>query len=111
MAAPLLSKAVNNVDYLQSEPNDEIYVVFQYAEDDKKWVPQSECSQIPIEQLMGISGGVALAILIVVITTAYLIMYYRDRKRWLEFQAERKENEKRFGENFNPLFGKNLDNL
>ena len=54
---------------------------------------------------MGISGGIALAILIVVITTAYLIILYRDRKRWLEFEAEKKENERRFGENFNPLYG------
>ena len=46
-----------------------------------------------------------MAILIVVITTAYLIMLYRDRKRWLEFEAEKKENERRFGENFNPLYG------
>ena len=95
---------------MQTQPKDEIYIVFQPT-DDGQWVPQSECSQIPIEQLMGISGGVALAILIVVITTAYLIVFYRDRKRWLKFEAEKKENERRFGENVNPLFGKNLDNI
>ena len=54
---------------------------------------------------MAISGGVALAILVVAITTAYLIMFYRDKKRWMEFEAERKENERRFGEMENPLYG------
>ena len=90
--------------FLQSQQDRPIYIRFQ-QNDKGDWVPTSGCHSIPIQQLMGISGGIALAILIVVITTAYLVMLYRDRKRWKEFEAEKKENEKRFGEAVNPIYG------
>ena len=94
------------------DQRDQVFIVFQPLKknDHWEWVPLTNCDNIPFGQLMGISGGIALAILIVVITTGYLIVLYRDRKRWKKFVAEKKENEKRFGENLNPLYGKaNLD--
>ena len=71
-------------------------------EDSNKWVPQISCKSIPVEAIIGASGGLLLATIIIAVIVTVVIINIRDYQEYLRYEEEKKQL--KWSEFQNPLF-------
>ena len=67
-----------------------------------KWIPQISCKSIPVEAIIGASGGLLLATIIIAVIVTVVIINIKDYQEFLRFQEEKKQLQ--WSEFQNPLF-------
>jgi len=104
-----LSPALIEVFISKVQPEDTVYIIHRPVYDEKgknllSWAPQIRCSEIPVAELMGASGGLLLAIIIIGVIAAIVIINLRDLRAWQKYLAMRQANEANLGNFENPLY-------